>query len=227
MPVNLIGTALTAPASANLLAIPMALRERRIAIFIVMCRVVEEIFIGADGEPVHDRGHPGSPTGHDDRLVSFLFRVHRAGELDDAVFHGADVDRALAQRWIVLESLENSLLQRLGAVERCLGRVEVVLEVGIELILVESLVVELLFFPRGTASECVLDSVSQSLESSESLRHENPGRKAGRGSDSDEDRSARRRLFLFFLVDVRRLVSKAEGRHSVMACGEGYLQTIA
>src|ERR1700686_5262131 len=109
----------------------------------------------------------------------------------------------------------------------CASSSEFFVGVGIELILIQSLVIEVLFFSFGAASECVLDSVSQSLESSESLRHENACRKAGRGSDSEVNRGARRRLFLFFIVDVRRLVSKAEGQHSVRACGEGYLQTIA
>src|SRR5450759_3808151 len=110
VPVDLLGIALPAAARADLLSFPVAFREPRIAIFIVMCRVVEEIFVGADGEPVHDRGDAGNSPGHNDRLVRLLLRVYRAGELDDAVFDGADVDRALAQRRIVLESLEHSLL---------------------------------------------------------------------------------------------------------------------
>ena len=159
--------------------------------------------------------------------MRFLFRIHPAGQLDDAIFHGTDVDRALAQDWIVSVRLEHSLLQLFGAIERTFWRVQFFVEVRIELVLVQPLVIEVLFFSFGAASECVLDSVSQSLESSESLRHENPCRKAGRGSDSEINRSARRRLFLkFFIVDVRGLVTKAEGQHSLMACGEGYLQTI-
>jgi hypothetical protein len=228
VPVDVFGAPLAAPARADLLPVPVPLGERWIAVFIVMRRVVEEIFVGADAKPVHDRGDAWNSARYDDRLMRLVFGVHPARQLDDAVFDGADVDRSLAERRIVSERLEHSLLELLGAVERCLGRVELLIEVGIELILVQSLVIEIFFFSFGPASECVLDSVSQSLESSESFRHEDACRKAGRGSNGDVDRGARRRLFLiFFIVDVRRLVAKAEGQHSVMACGEGYLQTIA
>src|SRR5439155_24429215 len=111
-------------------------------------------------------------------------------------------------------------------IECSLGRLKYIVEVSIELIINESLVIKVLLLSLFAAAECVIDSVSQSLESSKSLRHENTRREAGRGSNSDEDRVARSRFFLFFDVDVRRLVTIAEGGHRLVTCGEGYVQTI-
>src|SRR5207244_10499540 len=107
---------------------------------------------------------------------------------------------------------EDSFLERICTAQRSLSSVDLIVEVGVKLIFVESFVLEVFSF--GASSEGVLDPVCQAFESPESLRHQNACREAGCSSDRDQDRSARRRFFLFFFAKyVRRLVMKAEGRH--------------
>src|SRR3954469_6229497 len=116
MPVYFSGISLTTAPGANLLAFPMALGERRIAVFILMRGFVEEIFVGAYGETVHDGRDARNSARNRDRLMRLFFGVHPAGQLDDAFVDRTDVNRALAQRRVVSKSLEHSFLELLISV---------------------------------------------------------------------------------------------------------------
>jgi hypothetical protein len=99
----------------------MALGERCFAFLIAVRRVVEEIFVASDREPV-DYGVDARNSARDHHsLVRFVFGVDPARELYDSVFDGADVHRALAEDGIIPERFENSLLELFDAVQRRLG----------------------------------------------------------------------------------------------------------
>src|SRR5947207_6696854 len=122
-----------------------------------MCRIVKEVFLGSNRESVDDCLDAGDTARDDDGLVRLLVGIHPASKLDDAVLNGADVDGALTKRRIVAERLEHSFLELLRTVQRSFWRLDLLVEIRIELVFIESLVVEI-FFSLGAASECVLDS---------------------------------------------------------------------
>src|SRR2546423_10175792 len=133
-----------------------------------MRRVVEQVLVGANHQSVHYRLHPRNSARHHDSLMRFLVRIDPSRQLDDSIFHGPDIHSALAQYRIISECFEDSFLELLGTVQGRFRGIEIVVEIRIEFILVESFVIELLFF-TSSAAESILDPVGQSLEPSESF----------------------------------------------------------
>ena len=95
----------------------MPLGERLLTILVPVRRFVEAILIGTDDEPIHDRLDSGNSTRHNYCLVCLIVRVHKAGQLDDAILDCTDVDRTLTERRIVSECFEHSFLELFGSIE--------------------------------------------------------------------------------------------------------------